>query len=86
VHTGFALLKNEHIYSKCTTTKVTLNRMSDEEILHYINTAAPFDKAGSYGIQDPVMACFVCTITGCYYNVMGLPLSRVWIALQKFRS
>jgi len=86
VHTGFALLQSTRLYSECATTMVTLNRMTDEEILHYIHTAAPFDKAGSYGIQDPVMACFVSSITGCYYNVMGLPLSRVWNALQEFRS
>jgi len=86
VHTGFALLQRAHLYSECATTEVTLNKMTEEEILHYINTAAPFDKAGSYGIQDPVMACFVSSITGCYYNVMGLPLSRVWMALQKLRS
>jgi septum formation protein len=65
------------------TTRVTFNAMPDREIMRYIATGSSFDKAGAYGIQDPVMASYVSGIKGCYYNVVGLPLSAVWAAIQK---
>lgn len=83
VHTGFALRYPTGTYSECVTTSVVFEAMSDEEIRHYLDCAMPFDKAGSYGIQDPVMACYVRGIEGCYYNVVGLPLSRLCMALKR---
>lgn len=65
-------------------TKVTLNDLSDSYISHYISTYNPFDKAGSYGIQDWFAVC-VKKIDGCFYNVMGLPLSRLWEEINKLR-
>ena len=60
----------------CLTT-VELNTLSDELISFYIEKHKPFDKAGSYGIQD-WFSCQVKSINGCYYNVMGLPLSELF--------
>ena len=83
VHTGFALRHATGTHIECVTTGVTFEPMSDNEIRHYLDFAQPFDKAGSYGIQDPVMACYVRKIEGCYYNVVGLPLSRLCLALKR---
>jgi septum formation protein len=58
-------------------TNVTFNTLSDRDIYYYIDTYKPFDKAGSYGIQD-WFAVFVKHIDGCFYNVMGLPLANLW--------
>ena len=65
-------------------TKVTFNKLSDSDIYYYIDTYKPFDKAGSYGIQD-WFAVFVKHIDGCFYNVMGLPLAKLWEHINKLR-
>jgi len=58
-------------------TNVTFNTLSDNIINYYIETYKPFDKAGSYGIQDWFSVC-VNRIDGCFYNVMGFPLSSFY--------
>ena len=58
-------------------TNVTFNTLSDNIINYYIETYDPFDKAGSYGIQDWFSVC-VNRIDGCFYNVMGFPLSSFY--------
>jgi septum formation protein len=63
------------------TTRVEFLRMSDEEIENYIQTGEPFDKAGAYGIQG-IAGRFAARIEGCYFNVLGMPLSRLWTTLQ----
>jgi len=65
-------------------TDVTFRELTDEEINDYIATGAPFDKAGSYGIQDDLSALFVERIDGCFFNVVGLPLSRFYLSLRQF--
>jgi len=84
VHTGFALFSSSAACSECVTTTVEFEPMSDRRIARYLDRLKPFDKAGSYGIQDPLMACHVRRIEGCYYNVVGLPVSRLSLALQRF--
>jgi septum formation protein len=64
-------------------TRVEFLKMSDEEIEDYIRTGEPFDKAGAYGIQG-IAGRFATRIEGCYFNVLGLPLSRLWTTLQQF--
>jgi septum formation protein len=59
---------------------VKFAKLSSAEIDHYIATGEPFDKAGGYGIQG-IGGRFVTAVEGCYFNVMGLPLSRVWSML-----
>jgi len=62
-------------------TRVQLVELSEQEIQEYVATGEPFGKAGGYGIQG-IAGRFVARIEGCYFSVMGLPLSRVWIALR----
>jgi septum formation protein len=62
-------------------TRVEFLKMSKEEIESYIQTGEPFDKAGAYGIQG-IAGRFATRIDGCYFNVLGLPLSRLWTTLQ----
>jgi septum formation protein len=58
-------------------TKVTFQELTDKQIQFYIDNYNPFDKAGSYGIQDWFAVC-VKKINGCFYNVMGMPLSNFY--------
>ncbi len=59
-------------------TKVTFKKLKPSEISEYIETGSPMDKAGAYGIQEDFGAVFVKRIEGCYYNVVGLPLSKFY--------
>ena len=63
-------------------TKVSFKNLTDEEILHYINTYKPFDKAGAYGIQEWIGEIGVTKIEGSYFNVMGLPTHIVYKTLN----
>jgi septum formation protein len=63
------------------TTRVRFLKLSKDDIDDYIATGEPFDKAGAYGIQG-IGGRFVASIEGCYFNVMGLPVSRVWSMLR----
>ncbi len=66
------------------TTEVSFDPISDEEIHYYLKTYKPFDKAGAYGIQDWLGYAKISRINGCYYNVMGLPLRKLYLELQNF--
>lgn len=74
VYTGVCLVTPEGERSGVEETCVTFRPLSDEEILSYIKTGSPFDKAGAYGIQD---SGFAAAFRGSYSNVVGLPLERV---------
>jgi septum formation protein len=63
-------------------TKVTFKTLSDEEINYYLNHYKPYDKAGSYGIQDWIGQIGVTKIEGSYFNVMGLPTHLVYKTLN----
>ncbi|WP_147676771.1 Maf-like protein [Algibacter pacificus] len=64
------------------STKVTFKGFTDEEILYYIKTAQPFDKAGAYGIQEWIGQIGVTKLEGSYFNVMGLPTHLVYKTLN----
>lgn len=64
-------------------TKVTFTTLTDREIDSYIKTEEPFDKAGSYGIQDDLGALFIENIEGDYYNVVGFPLHLFYQKLKQ---
>jgi septum formation protein len=66
-------------------TRVEFLHLSEEEIKKYLATGEPFDKAGAYGIQG-IGGKFVRRIEGCYFNVMGLPLSRVSSMLRTLKA
>ena len=84
VYTGVCLKwadKNiHHLFAEITM--VTFRELSEADINHYIESCPPFDKAGSYGIQD-WSAVFVQEIKGCYDNVVGFPISRFYEELKK---
>jgi septum formation protein len=63
-------------------TKVSFKNLTDEEILYYIKTCKPFDKAGAYGIQEWIGEIGVTKIEGSYFNVMGLPTHIVYKTLN----
>ena len=64
------------------TTQVTFAELSDEEIDFYIERYSPMDKAGAYGIQEWIGCIGISGIQGSYYNVMGLPLHRLYTTLR----
>ncbi len=82
VYTGFTILKkpSQKMITDYEVTHVKFRDLADWEILKYIEVAHPFDKAGSYGIQDE-SAVFVESIDGCFYNVMGLPVAKIYNSL-----
>ena len=86
VFTGFTLLQipDEKIIKQCEVTDVTFRKLETDEIDEYIQSGAPFDKAGAYGIQDDLSALFVERINGDFYNVVGLPLPKFYLALKTF--
>jgi septum formation protein len=57
--------------------------INKDEIIDYVESGSPMDKAGAYGIQDDFGAVFVKRINGCYYNVVGLPLTKLYNTLRK---
>jgi septum formation protein len=65
-------------------TQVIFNPLTDEEIDYYISNYKPFDKAGSYGAQDWIGFVAIKKLIGSYFNVMGLPVHRVYEELKKF--
>ena len=76
--------KNKDIeFSFIEKTFVKFNILDQKDILYYVDTYNPYDKSGSYGIQD-FSAVFVESIKGCFFNVMGLPLSTLFQYLKKF--
>ena len=84
VTTGVSLLTLQKQRSFSVTTDVTFKQLSDAEIQHYIEHYRPFDKAGAYGIQEWIGYIGVTGLHGSYYNVMGLPVQRIYTELQSF--
>ena len=84
VVTGVTLRTLEKSVSFSETTEVFFRKLDTDDIEHYVDTWQPFDKAGSYGIQEWIGLKGVEKIVGCHYNVMGLPTSRLYEELKKF--
>lgn len=86
VFTGVTLIlcekEKQEVHQFYEETKVAMYSMSDEEITAYVETQEPMDKAGAYAIQGKC-AVYVEKIIGDYYNVVGLPISRVYQELKK---
>ena len=83
VVTGVCLLTSTGYRSFSVTTDVTFKQLSDDEINYYIKHFKPFDKAGAYGIQEWIGYVGVTSINGSYFNVMGLPVQRIWEEIHK---
>lgn len=85
VYTGFSVWNSDKniIITDYEKTIVEFRNLFDREIDDYICGGSPMDKAGAYGIQDDIGAVFIKKINGCYYNVVGLPLTKIYQALIK---
>jgi nucleoside triphosphate pyrophosphatase len=85
VYTGFSVYNcgNKKMLTNYEKTFVTFRRLEQNEINSYIDSGTPMDKAGAYGIQDDFGAVFIKKINGDYYNVVGLPLSKLYNALKR---
>ena len=84
VYTGVAVINTEtqEISTEYVCTEVKFSKLSEEEINNYIETGEPFDKAGAYGIQGAA-SLFVEQVKGCYYNVVGLPVNKLYFMLRE---
>jgi septum formation protein len=85
VYTGFCVLNQRTglVILDYEKTDVKFRKLIKDEIIDYVSGGSPMDKAGAYGIQDDFGAVFVERINGCYYNVVGLPLTKLYKALRK---
>ena len=84
VITGVCLMITDRQRVFSVTTDVTFKQLTDEEIDYYVNTYRPFDKAGAYGIQEWIGYVGVTGLNGSYFNVMGLPVQRIYQELAAF--
>lgn len=82
VMTGLTVLRGDTVSTSAQITQIRFRPLSDGEILAYIRTGEPMDKAGAYGIQGGA-ALFAEDIQGDYYNVMGLPVCRLGQVLRR---
>ena len=85
VITGVCITTCEFQKTFSATTEVTFDNLTNEEIDFYIERYHPMDKAGSYGIQEWIGFIGVSGIHGSYFNVMGLPVQRLYQELKKIR-
>lgn len=83
VITGVAITTMQMRRLFATSSHVTFARLTDEEIDYYVARYKPLDKAGAYGIQEWIGYIGVTGIEGSYYNVMGLPIQRLYQELKK---
>jgi septum formation protein len=86
VITGVVIFYNNTEVAFAAVTEVEFHALNNEQITYYIDNFKPFDKAGAYAIQEWIGAVGVKNINGDFYNVMGLPVSRVLIELQKINK
>ena len=84
VVTGVCIFTKEKNVSFSVVSKVSFAKIDDEDILYYVDKYRPYDKAGSYGIQEWIGYVGVEAIDGSFYNVMGLPVQRLYQELKKF--
>jgi len=84
VITGVCIATVERKRAFCVSTDVTFKCLSDEEIDYYVSHYRPFDKAGAYGIQEWIGYIGVTGLHGSYFNVMGLPIQRIYQELTAF--
>lgn len=83
VYTGVCLRGSESMVSFTECTDVSFHHLALQEITYYVNTYRPYDKAGSYGIQEWIGMVGIDRIEGCFYNVMGLPVARLYKELKR---
>lgn len=84
VITGVTLTSLQKQISFAVSTEVTFAALDDDEIDYYVEKYRPLDKAGAYGVQEWIGYIGVTGLKGSYYNVMGLPIQRLYTELKKF--
>ena len=84
VVTGVTIRSAERTCTFSVCSDVWFRSLRAEEIEHYVDHYRPFDKAGSYGIQEWIGYAAIERIDGSFYNVMGLPIQRLYVELEKF--
>ena len=84
VITGVCITTKEKTVSFFASSAVCFADLDDDEIIYYVDKYRPFDKAGSYGIQEWIGYVAVEAINGSFYNVMGLPVRLLYQELKKF--
>lgn len=84
VMTGVCMTTSEQTVSFSVKTDVTFKQLVEDEIEYYIKKYQPLDKAGAYGIQEWIGYIGCTGLNGSYYNVMGLPVQRIYTELQRF--
>ena len=83
VYTGVCLRTSQQCRSFTEQTTVHFVPLTDSEIDYYVDHYRPYDKAGAYGIQEWIGMVGISRIEGCFYNVMGLPVARLYAALKE---
>ena len=86
VFTGVCLTTVDRQVAFSCRSDVTFAQLSEDEIQHYVRTYHPLDKAGAYGVQEWIGYVGVEGLEGSYYNVMGLPVQRLYRELQKLEA
>ena len=86
VITGVVILFNKNEVAFADKTEVEFHELTNEQIEFYVDNYKPFDKAGAYAIQEWIGVVGIKSVNGDFYNVMGLPISRVLIELQKMEK
>lgn len=84
VVTGVTIMTAKRTETFATVSRVRFTRLNDEEIDYYISKYKPFDKAGAYGIQEWIGMVGITELDGSYFNVMGLPVQRLYAKLKEF--
>ena len=84
VVTGVTLRSAERVHSFSASSEVFFRPLSEEELAYYVDTFRPYDKAGAYGIQEWIGHAAIERIDGSFYNVMGLPVQRLYVELTRF--
>lgn len=85
VTTGVCITTRQQQRRFRVTTEVTFKQLSEDEINYYVTKYKPFDKAGAYGIQEWIGFIGCTGLNGSYYNVMGLPVQRIYQELQTIK-
>ena len=86
VYTGVCLTTNHKQHTFFAESKVFFRNLTREEIIFYVDHYHPYDKAGAYGIQEWIGLVGIEKIEGCYYNIVGLPIEKLYRELYGFVS
>lgn len=84
VITGVCITTKDKQVSFAVSSEVRFSKLDDDEIEYYVSNYKPFDKAGAYGVQEWIGYVAVEYISGSYFNIMGLPIQRLYRELKKF--